>query len=51
MLIFAVALFIWFALSIPATLVIGRILGGAVDDGRVASVPPQVISRRELVSR
>ena len=35
--LFFVVLSIWFALSIPATLVIGRMLGAATDDRRLPS--------------
>lgn len=35
--LFVVALFIWFALSIPATLLIARLLGSATADSRVPS--------------
>ena len=43
--LFFVALFIWFALSIPATLVIGRILGGARGGGPVPSPERRVSTR------
>ena len=43
--IFFVALFIWCALSIPATLVIGRMLGGAIDDRSVLSPERRVSAR------
>ena len=35
--LFFVALFIWFAVSIPATLVIGRMLRGATGEGPLPS--------------
>ena len=43
--LFFVALFIWFALSIPATLVIGRMLEGATGDGRRPSPERRVRAR------
>lgn len=35
-----VALFVWFTLSIPATVIIGRILGAASGDSGVPSEDP-----------
>ncbi len=42
---FFVALVIWFALSVPATLVIGRMLRGATGDGPVPSPENRVRTR------
>ena len=42
-----VALLVWFVLSIPASLILGRLLAGATD-GPVPA-PPVPSSRRELV--
>jgi hypothetical protein len=35
--LFVVALLVWFALSIPATLIFGRIIAAAADKGPVTS--------------
>jgi hypothetical protein len=35
-----VALFVWFAVSVPATLIIGRILGAGPHGNRVPSPEP-----------
>lgn len=43
--LFFVALFIWFAVSVPATLVIARMLGGATGDGPVPSPERRVGTR------
>ena len=49
--LFFVALVIWFALSIPATLVIGRMLGGAAGKGPVPSPERRVRSRTHSLVR
>ena len=43
--LFFVALVIWFALSIPATVVIGRMLRGATGDGPVPAPETRVSTR------
>ncbi len=49
--LFFVALVIWFALSIPATVVIGRMLGGATRGGPVPSPETDVRTRTHALVR
>lgn len=42
-----VVLFVWFALSVPATLVIGRILGAGPNGNRVPSRSPDEVPTYE----
>ena len=46
-----VVLVVWFVLSIPATLVIGRYLGAATSGTGVPSPEPTVAGSRPLVHR
>ena len=47
---FMVALFIWFALSIPAALLIGRMLRAASANSRVPVLPRPVANTRAASS-